>query len=124
MPLQIVAGTHRYGYGLLVNPHKVNTVKDLQKPGIRIGSVKEGGAVDVLLDRVIHTYDLDEGMILRRLKRMNPPKQSLTIKMGHLDAAFLPEQWATMADDFGFTMFLTGKDVWFAGVNPQRFGHC
>jgi NitT/TauT family transport system substrate-binding protein len=111
VPLKIVAGTHRYGYGLVVNPHTVNTVKDLQKPGIRIGSVREGGAVDVLLHRVIDTYDLDEGMILQRVKRMNPPKQSLAIKMGHLDAAFLPEQWATMAEEFGFTMLLTSKDV-------------
>ncbi len=111
VPLKIVAGTHRYGYGLVVNPHKVNTVKDLQKPGIRIGSVREGGAVDVLLHRVVDTYDLDEGIILRRVKRMNPPKQCLAIKMGHLDAAFLPEQWATMAEDFGFTMLLTGRDV-------------
>jgi NitT/TauT family transport system substrate-binding protein len=31
--------------------------------------------------------------------------------MGHLDAAFLPEQWATMAEEFGFTMLLTSKDV-------------
>ncbi|UCG63765.1 MAG: ABC transporter substrate-binding protein [Deltaproteobacteria bacterium] len=112
VPLKIIAGTHRYGYGLVVNPRKIKLIRDLEKPGIRIGSVREGGAVDVLLHRVIDMYDLDEGMILRRVKQMNPPKQILAIKMGQLDAAFLPEQWATMAEDFGLTMLLTGKDVW------------
>ena len=112
VPLKIIAGTHRYGYGLVVNPKKIKLIQDLEKPGIRIGCVREGGAVDVLLHRVIDMYDLDEGMILRRVKRMNPPKQILAIKMGQLDAAFLPEQWATMAEDFGFNMLLTGKDVW------------
>lgn len=112
VPLKIIAGTHRYGYGLVVNPEKIKSVEDLQRPGIRIGSVREGGAVDVLLHRVIDMYDLDQGILLRRVKRMNPPKQVLAIKMGQLDAAFLPEQWATMVEDFGFRMLLTGRDVW------------
>jgi len=112
VPLKIIAGTHRYGYGLVVNPKKIKLIQDLEKPGIRIGCVREGGSVDVLLHRVIDMYHLDEGMILRRVKRMNPPKQILAIKMGQLDAAFLPEHWATMAEDFGFNMLLTGKDVW------------
>ncbi|MBW2340883.1 MAG: ABC transporter substrate-binding protein [Deltaproteobacteria bacterium] len=112
VPLKIIAGTHRHGYGLVVNPKKIKLTQDLEKPGIRIGCVREGGAVDVLLHRVIDMHDLDEGMILRRVKRMNPPKQILAIKMGQLDAAFLPEQWATIAEDFGFSMLLITRDVW------------
>ena len=30
VPLKIVAGTHKYGYGLAVNPDKVKTVEDLE----------------------------------------------------------------------------------------------
>jgi len=112
VPLKIIAGTHRYGYGLVVNSEKIQLIQDLEKPGIRIGCVREGGAVDVLLHKVIDKYGLDEAVVLRRIKRMNPPKQVLAIKMGQLDAAFLPEQWATMAEDFGFRMLLTGRDVW------------
>ncbi|GAH95927.1 unnamed protein product, partial [marine sediment metagenome] len=41
-----------------------------------------------------------------------PPKQVMAIKMGQLDAAFLPEQWATMAEDFGFKMLLMSQEVW------------
>jgi NitT/TauT family transport system substrate-binding protein len=43
---------------------------------------------------------------------MDPSKQVLAIKMGQLDAAFLPEQWATMAEESGFKMLLTSQDVW------------
>ncbi len=112
VPIRIVAGTHRYGYGLVVNPDKIKTVRDLEKPDIRLGCVREGGAVDVLLHKTIDKYNLDEGKILNNIQRMNPPKQALAIKMGQLDAAFLPEQWATMAEEFGFKMLLMSQDVW------------
>jgi NitT/TauT family transport system substrate-binding protein len=112
VPIKIVAGTHKYGYGLVVNPEKVKNVKDLEKPDIRIGCVQEGGAVDVLLHKTIDKYHLDKGKILDNIQRMNPPKQVLAIKMGQLDAAFLPEQWATMAEDFGFEMLLMSQDIW------------
>jgi len=112
VPIMIVAGTHKYGYGLVVDPHKIETVKDLEKPDIRLGCVREGGAVDVLLHRTIDSYNLDEDKILNNVQRMDPPKQVLSIKMGQLDAAFLPEQWATMAEEFGFTMLLMSQDVW------------
>ena len=112
VPIKIVAGTHKYGYGLVVNPEKVKTVKDLEKPDIRLGCVSEGGAVDVLLHKTIDKYNLDEGKILDNIQRMNPPKQVLAIKMGQLDATFLPEQWATMAEELGFNMLLQSQDIW------------
>ncbi|MBA7568610.1 ABC transporter substrate-binding protein [Candidatus Atribacteria bacterium 1244-E10-H5-B2] len=112
VPIKIVAGTHKYGYGLVVNPEKIKSVKDLEKPGIRLGCVREGGAVDVLLHRTIDKYNLDEEKILSRIQRMNPPKQVLAIKTGQLDAAFLPEQWTTMAEGFGFKMLLMSQEVW------------
>ena len=117
VPIRVVAGTHRYGYGLVVNPDKVKTAKDLENPGIRIGCVREGGAVDVILHKTIDRYGLDTHVVLGKVRRMNPPKQVLAIKMGKLDAAFLPEQWATMAEDFGFSMLLTAQDIW-----PQMQG--
>ena len=112
VPIKVVAGTHKYGYGLVVNPDKIKTVDDLEKPGIRIGCVREGGAVDVLLHKTIDKYHLDENNILNNIQRMNPPKQLLAIGMGQLDAALLPEQWATMAEEFGFEMLLMSQDIW------------
>jgi len=112
VPIKIVAGTHKYGYGLVVNLDKIKNIKDLEKSDIRLGCVREGGAVDVLLHKTIDRYNLDEKKILNNIQRMNPPKQVMAIKMGQLDAAFLPEQWATMAEDFGFKMLLMSQEVW------------
>jgi NitT/TauT family transport system substrate-binding protein len=112
VPVKIVAGTHKYGYGLVVNPDKVKTPNDLENPGIRLGCVREGGAVDVLMHKTIDSYNLDEARILNNTQRMNPPTLVLAIKTGQLDAAFLPEQWATMAEELGFTMLLMSQDVW------------
>jgi NitT/TauT family transport system substrate-binding protein len=112
VPIKIVAGTHKYGYGLVVDPDKIKTVNDLEKPGIRLGCIREGGAVDVLMHRMIDKYNLDEGKILNNVQRMNPQQMVLAVKTGQLDAAFLPEQWATMAEEFGFNMLLMSQDIW------------
>ncbi|MBN1176991.1 MAG: ABC transporter substrate-binding protein [Dehalococcoidales bacterium] len=117
VPLKVVAGTHKYGYGLVVDADKIKTVKDLEKPDVRIGCVREGGAVDVLFHKVIDTYNVDEGKVMDNVQRMNPARQVIAIESGQLDAAFLPEQWATMAEESGFTMLLMGQDVW-----PQMQG--
>ncbi len=112
VPIKIVAGTHKYGYGLVVNYKRIKKIRDLENPTIRLGCVREGGAVDVLLHRAIDRHHLDEGKVLNNVRRMNPPQQILAIKTGQLDAAFLPEQWATMAEGSGFKMFLTSQDLW------------
>jgi NitT/TauT family transport system substrate-binding protein len=112
VPVKIVAGTHLGGYGLVVNPAVVQAVEDLERPDVRIGCVREGGAVDVVLRRTIDAYGLDGDAVLGKVQRMNPPKQVLAIQTGQLDAAFLPEQWATMAEDLGFRMLFTSQDIW------------
>jgi len=112
VPIKIVAGTHKYGYGLVIDPDKIKTVNDLEEPGIRLGCVQVGGAVDVLMHKMIDKYNLDEDKILANVQRMNPQQATLAVKMGQLDAAFLPEQWATMAEEFGFSMLLMSQDIW------------
>ena len=112
VPIKIIAGTHRYGYGLVVDPERIGTVADLEQPDMRIGCVREGGATDLFLQRTLDKHDLDRDAVLSRVRRMNPPKQLLAIHTGQLDAAFLPEQWASMAEDLGFRMLLTSRDVW------------
>jgi NitT/TauT family transport system substrate-binding protein len=112
VPIKIVAGTHKYGYTLVVNPEKIRTVKDLEKDGIRIGSVREGGATDIFLCRTIDRYNLDREKVLANIRRMNPPEQVLAIQNGQLDAAFLPEQWPALAGEYGFKVMMSSKDVW------------
>jgi NitT/TauT family transport system substrate-binding protein len=110
--IRIVAGTHKYGYSLVVDPDKIETVSDLENPDIRIGCVREGGAVDVLMHKTIDKYGLDAEKIMANVQRMNPQKLTLAVSMGQLDAAFIPEQWATMTEESGFVTLLLSQDIW------------
>ncbi len=112
VPIKIVAGTHKYGYGLVVDPDKIDSVSDLVTPGMSIGCVREGGAMDVLMNKTVEHYNLDKAGVVENIRRMNPAQQVIAIRSGQLDAAFLPEQWATMAEEYGFVMLLTSQDIW------------
>ena len=94
------------------NPRRIKAVEDLQNRDIRIGCVREGGAADVLLRRIIDIYHLEREKILPRIRRMNPPEQVIAMRLGQLDAAVLPEHHATMVEGFGFKMILTSEDIW------------
>ncbi len=112
VPIKVVAGTHKHGYGLAVNAEKVKTVKDLERSDVRIGAVQAGGPVDATLLKTIEKYGLDRSKILNKVQRMNPPMQIMAIRMGKLDASFNPEHWPAMAEEAGFKMLLTSQDVW------------
>ncbi|MCK5306953.1 MAG: ABC transporter substrate-binding protein [Candidatus Omnitrophica bacterium] len=112
VPIKVVCGIHKYGYGFVVNRDKIKTIDDLKKPEIRIGCTREGSPVDALLHKMIKKYNLDEAKILKKIRRMNPPKLLLALKMGQLDAAFICEEFPSMAEGLGFKVFLTAKDLW------------
>ncbi|MDY6825344.1 MAG: ABC transporter substrate-binding protein [Thermodesulfobacteriota bacterium] len=113
VPISIIAGTHKHGYGLVARRAVVAGVKDLEKAGVRLGCVREGGAVDVLLNKAMDVYRLDKITISSRLQRMSPARQVMAIHTNQLDAAVLPEQWATMAESAdGCRMLFTSQDVW------------
>jgi len=112
VPIKIVAGTHKYGYGLLVNPDKIESVHDLENPDIRIGCPRNGSPPDALLHKMIDKYQLDEDKILDNIQRMPPPKVLMALKMGQLDAGFLCEQFPTMGEELGFKELLTAQDLW------------
>jgi NitT/TauT family transport system substrate-binding protein len=112
VPIKIVAGTHKHGYGLAVNADKVRTVKDLERSDIRIGCVQIGGPVDAILLKTIEKYGLDRSKVLNKVLRMSPPKQTMAIRMGKLDASFSPEHWPAMAEEAGFKILIRSQDVW------------
>lgn len=112
LAIKIVAGTHKHGYGLAVNPDKVKTIKDLEKPDIRIGCNQVGGPADAILRKSIDKYGLDRNIILNKIQRMNPPKQIMAIRMGKLDAFFNCEHWPAMAEESGFKMMVKSQDLW------------
>jgi len=117
VPIKVVAGTHKYGYGLLVNPNKVKAVKDLEKPDIRLACPREGSPTDAVMHKMIEKYRLDTDTILKKVRRMPPPKVLLALKMGQIDAGFCCEQFPTMGEELGFKVLLTAQDVW-----PQMQG--
>ncbi|HIE30935.1 MAG TPA: nitrate ABC transporter substrate-binding protein [Methanosarcinales archaeon] len=105
VPITIVAGSHKHGYGLVAGPDITN-ISDLN--GATIGCVREGGMVDLLLNRMISEYELEDVQI----QRMEPLKQVIALETGRIDAAFLPEHHATAAEAKGFTMLVTSHELW------------
>jgi len=104
--------THKYGYGLVVNPVKISTATDLQKEGVRLGCPREGSASDVALHRLIDKYNLDKAKIISNTLRLSPAKQVLSLLQEELDAAMLPEHYASMAESWGYRMLLSGSEIW------------
>ncbi len=105
VPIKVIAGIHKYGYGLVVRP-EINEVEDLQNKAI--GCLREGTVTDLLLNLLIDKYHLESVTILR----MSPSEEVIALISGRLDAAFLPEQHATMAEFQGFPMLITSHDLW------------
>lgn len=113
VPLKIISGTHRYGYALVVDPAKIEAVEDLEKPGIRVGCVREGGPADLLLHRIIERYWLDKEKVVGNVLRMAPAQQLVAAGTGKIDAAVVPEHFATLAEqELGFAMLVKSQDVW------------
>jgi NitT/TauT family transport system substrate-binding protein len=112
VPIKVVCGTHLYGYGLAVNPKKIHSVKDLEKPDIQVGCLGAGTAVDTVMHKTMERFDLDKQLILPKARRMNPAKAIFAVRAKQLDAVFLPEHWLTMTEQYGFSVMHTARDVW------------
>lgn len=105
VPIKIVAGTHKYGYGIVAKS-EIRKITDLE--GKRIGCVREGSPADILLQIAIKKYNLTN----IEVRRMNPPKQVMALIVGELDAASIPEHYATVAESQGYHMIAKSQDFW------------
>ena len=105
VPIKVIAGIHKYGYGLVARP-EIKEVEDLQSK--TIGCLREGTVTDLLLNLMTNKYDLKNVTILR----MSPSEEVIALIAGKMDAAFLPEQHATMAESRGFPMLIMSQDLW------------
>lgn len=110
--LKVVCGTHKYGYGLLVNPEKIKSVSDLMKPGIKIACPREGSPPDALMNKMIEKYKLNGEKLKKKILRMPPPKILLALQTGQIDAGFCCEQFPTMGERMGFNELLSARDLW------------
>lgn len=64
--------------------------------------------VDLLLNLLIQEYDLKDV----RIQRIEPLKQVIALETGRIDAVFLPEHHATVAESRGFNMLITSHELW------------
>lgn len=113
VPIKIIAGTHKNGYGLVVNSAKISSVSDLAKDGIKIANGPEGTSTDFLQKILVQKEGLDPEKIKANTVRMNASKQLMALYSGQVDAIFVPEHFATLAASFpGMKMLLRGQDIW------------
>lgn len=105
VPIKIVSGTHRYGYSIVAKP-EIKDISDLE--GRKVGCVREGGQTDLLLQLAIRKFNLTN----IEIRRMNPPKQIIALMTGQIDAAFIPEHHATLAESQGFHTIARSQDIW------------
>lgn len=105
VPIKVIAGVHQYGYGLVARP-EIKGIADLE--GKTIGSLRQGTVTDALLKLFMDRYNIDDLTVLR----MSPSDNVLALISGSLDAAFIPEQHATVAEANGFPMLITSQDLW------------
>lgn len=112
VPIRVVAGTHKYGYALVVNADKIRGIKDLASPDVKIGCTQPGAAGDVVLMRLCDNNGLPRTDMEPRIQRMNPPAQILALQAGSIDACLVPEHWASLAENLGFSILATAQDIW------------
>ena len=113
VPIKIIAGTHKNGYGLVVNSAKIKELSDLEKSGIKIANGPQGTTTDFLQMLLMEKENLNSEKILANTVRMNAAKQLMALRNGKVDAVFVPEHFATVAASFpGMKMLLSSADVW------------
>lgn len=113
VPIKIIAGTHKDGYGLVVNSAKIKNFRDLEKSDIKIANGPKGTPSDFLQMLLIEKENLDSEKVLANTVRMNAAKQLMALRNGIVDAVFVPEHFAAMAASFpGMAMLASSRDIW------------
>ncbi|RCW40671.1 ABC transporter substrate-binding protein [Halanaerobium sp. MA284_MarDTE_T2] len=112
VPIKIVAGTHKYGYGILVNSEYISIDSDLEKEGIAIGCPREGSPADLLLHKFIEEKNLNKEKVMKNIRRMSPNKILLSIKNNKIQAGVMPEQYPSMGEKMGFKILINAKELW------------
>lgn len=113
VPIKIIGGTHKNGYGLVVNSSKIKDLHDLEKKGIKIANGPKGTSTDFLQMVLMEKENLNSEKVLGNTVRMNASKQLMALQSGKVDAVFVPEHFATMAASFpGMKMLVKSNDIW------------
>lgn len=103
--IKIVAGLHLHGFAIIAKP-EIADIRDLD--GKIVGVVAEGSQADLLLRFAIRKYNLTNIDI----RRMNPPMALTALIAGKIDAACIPEFFATLGEVQGFHVIARSQDIW------------
>lgn len=105
VPVKIVAMTHLHGYAIVARP-EINDVSELS--GKVVTSMGPGSPTWLLLKLIIDTYNLSNVNI----KKMNPFISLSALLTGQVDAAALPEHYASLAESKGMKVLVRSQDIW------------
>lgn len=115
--IQIIAGAAFGGAQLIVRKDlKINDIKDLS--GKKIAVPQYGNTQDMVLRGLLNKAglkDANKGGTVVIVQAENPDIKTL-IDQGKIDAAIVPEPWATrILKETQSTVFLNNKDLWKQG---------
>ncbi len=106
IPVKIVAKYHNYGYELVVNPANIKDVNDLNNTVIYTPG--KGSPAYLLLLKMEEKY----GIRFKGIHFMKPQNILAALLSGEINAAFLPEHYASVAWSKGMKILLTAQDLW------------
>jgi NitT/TauT family transport system substrate-binding protein len=113
VPIKIIAGTHKDGYGIVVNSLKIKTIQDLGREGVKIGVGPKGTVTSFIQDVFIEKVGFDKEKVQKNFVKMNASKQIMALRAGLIDAVILPEHFATLASKMeGMKLLIKSKDLW------------
>lgn len=113
VPIKIVAGTHNDGFGVVVNPNKIQSLKDFEKDGVKIGVGPKGTVVSFIQEVIIEKGNLNPEKARKNFVTMNSSKQILALKAGLVDAIIVPEHFVALAVNIpGMKVLLRIQDLW------------
>jgi len=113
VPIKIISGTHKDGYGLVVNSQKIKNLHDLEKSGIKIANGPQGTSTDFLQKFLVEKENLNADKVLENTVRMNASKQLMALRSGKVDAVFVPEHFVSIAASFpGMKIMVNSGDIW------------
>lgn len=113
VPLKIIAGTHKDGYGIVANKEKIKDIKDLEKDGVKIGVGPKGTVVSFIQHVFVEKFGLNPEKIDKNFVTMNSSKQIMALKAGIVDAIIVPEHFVSLAAKLdGMYVLANSRDFW------------
>ncbi|OYT40170.1 MAG: hypothetical protein B6U89_02915 [Desulfurococcales archaeon ex4484_58] len=102
---KIIAMMHNHGYALIVNPDRIRSIDELNDK--KVSASGPGSPTWVLLEILSEKYNLS-----MNIHRMPPYMAISALRLGEIDAASLPEHYATLAESMGYNRLIDSRDIW------------